>query len=779
MTWLNASMLFGLVLVGIPIIIHLSMRQRPKHYLFPALRFVQQRSETNKRQLRFRHWILLALRCLAVALAVLLLARPSVASAVMSDWILIGMLGTGVLGVGLLLAYAMVARKGTWIVAPLSAATVVLLAGLIWLTGSALVTGSRIPIGSQESPVSAVVVVDTSPRMNYQRDNATRLDEVRATANGLLKTLPLDSQISVLSSAPGPAFFAVDRSAAAKTLEQLRPTGIPRDMPTLVRQAIDLAETGNHPRKEVYVFTDLAAESWSADAKLAERLADKSHITLYVIDVGIEDAANFGLGDLQLSTQIVAGDTPVELECDVFANRQAGTRTIEVLLEESNPTQPFVRDGRPVEPKLDVRQRLTKDMSMNGRERIQVQLGQLPQGVHHGRIRLVEEDQLDIDNTRYFSVVVREPWRMLVVADENTNTTAWTEALAPYELREEKKAAFVLETLRPTELAAYDLSNLHAVCCLDPPPLQSAAWQNLAEFVGGGGGLCMFLGNAAGTPEQFAVEAAVELLGTRPTVVFRAGEVVLAPERYDHPVLRVFQPFATSVPWNNHPVYRHWGLDSLGADSSVVLRYSNREPAIIDRKYGDGRVLLMTTPITEMDQPRGRRPWNDLAGPNDWPRFLLVNQIADFVVGAQGATWTYLAGESATLDNSQDQFPSTYQMMRPNGEIEAVRAIEDKVIVSRTDLEGAYRLKGVRGGPLLRGFSVNVPATASDLTRLESDQLEKLLGKDRYQYVQGEEELERVQGTERAGREFYPFLVTLLVLALGIEQALSNRFYKN
>ena len=47
MTWLNASMLFGLVLVGIPIIIHLSMRQRPKHYLFPALRFVQQRSETR------------------------------------------------------------------------------------------------------------------------------------------------------------------------------------------------------------------------------------------------------------------------------------------------------------------------------------------------------------------------------------------------------------------------------------------------------------------------------------------------------------------------------------------------------------------------------------------------------------------------------------------------------------------------------------------------------------------------------------------------------------
>jgi hypothetical protein len=33
-------------------------------------------------------------------------------------------------------------------------------------------------------------------------------------------------------------------------------------------------------------------------------------------------------------------------------------------------------------------------------------------------------------------------------------------------------------------------------------------------------------------------------------------------------------------------------------------------------------------------------------------------------------------------------------------------------------------------------------------------------------------------GEARAGREFYPFLLVVVVLILGMEQALANRFYR-
>src|SRR5437868_3406333 len=76
MTFIHPLLLGGLVLVGIPIVVHLIMRQQPKHLIFPAFRFLRLRQRSNQRKLRLRHLILLALRVLLIALMCLALARP-------------------------------------------------------------------------------------------------------------------------------------------------------------------------------------------------------------------------------------------------------------------------------------------------------------------------------------------------------------------------------------------------------------------------------------------------------------------------------------------------------------------------------------------------------------------------------------------------------------------------------------------------------------------------------------------------------------------------------
>src|SRR5262245_44641846 len=92
MAFVNLSLLVGGAFVAIPIVLHLIMRQRPKHLLFPALRFVHERRLANQRRLQLRHWLLLALRCAALGLFALALARPSVASGALSSWIAAGLL---------------------------------------------------------------------------------------------------------------------------------------------------------------------------------------------------------------------------------------------------------------------------------------------------------------------------------------------------------------------------------------------------------------------------------------------------------------------------------------------------------------------------------------------------------------------------------------------------------------------------------------------------------------------------------------------------------------
>ncbi len=74
--FLHPIYLFGLLAASLPILIHLLNRRRLKRIRFPAVRFVLLSQKRISRSYRLRHWLLLALRTLAVACLALLLANP-------------------------------------------------------------------------------------------------------------------------------------------------------------------------------------------------------------------------------------------------------------------------------------------------------------------------------------------------------------------------------------------------------------------------------------------------------------------------------------------------------------------------------------------------------------------------------------------------------------------------------------------------------------------------------------------------------------------------------
>jgi hypothetical protein len=146
MSFVFPFVLGGLAFVSIPILLHLIMRQKPKHLLFPAFRFLLQRHRTNLRKLRLRHLLLLCLRVLLLAAVCLALARPKVFS-------------------------------------------------------------DRLHIG-REAPVAAVLLIDTSPTMDYavadkSNHKTNRLDDAKRRARELLDELPADSKVVVLDTTRG------------------------------------------------------------------------------------------------------------------------------------------------------------------------------------------------------------------------------------------------------------------------------------------------------------------------------------------------------------------------------------------------------------------------------------------------------------------------------------------------------------------------------------------------------------------------------------------------
>jgi hypothetical protein len=637
-------------------------------------------------------------------------------------------------------------------------------------------------IGDQEAPVAAVLVVDTSPRMDYRHENRTRLEVARETADWLIRQFPADSEVAVIDSRSGSGAFAVDRAAAAKMVERVRPTGTPRPLPETIATAIQLAKQHEHTRKEVYVFTDLAQAAWSTKAgdDLAKLLADNRNVLLYLIDVGVEKPRNFALGDLALSTEVVPQGGELALEVEVRALGPGGNKTIEVQLEETDLTLPIIRDGKAVLPKAVRRGSQDVKLADGTGERVQFVLRKLEPGVHQGFVRILGEDGLALDDVRYFAIEVQEAWPVLVVAPPEVATTYFIEAIAPREFRETGRARFKCDLIDQSRLAQSEHADYRAVVLLDPAPLTPDLWTKLAEYAEQGGGVGVFLGHNAQSLAPFQDAAAIGLLGGKLTRQTRAGgDLFIAPRSFDHPITAAFRQIETNVPWDRFPIHYHWNLDELAADARTIIPFGNNKPALVEHRVGRGRVLTMTTPVSDPPRPKGYEAWNRLAtGEDAWPYLMLVNESMLYLVGSGQTRLNLQAGEAAVLPNDEAQYPARYQLFTPLDQPQDLLARDGRLTVRFTDNPGAYRLRGQKEGPIVRGFAVNLSQETSDLARLPAARLDELLGKGRYQLARSKDEIDRAVGNDRVGSEFYPLLFTLVAMVLGLEHVLGNRFYK-
>ena len=106
-----------------------------------------------------------------------------------------------------------------------------------------------------------------------------------------------------------------------------------------------------------------------------------------------------------------------------------------------------------------------------------------------------------------------------------------------------------------------------------------------------------------------------------------------------------------------------------------------------------------------------------------------------------------------------------------------MRSVDGRLQLPFTATPGNYRLKSTATNTL-RGFSVNLPTQASDLTRVPSEHLDNVLGEGQYKMAREQDEIVREQGQQRLGREFFPFLLFVVVMLFGFESVLANRFYR-
>jgi hypothetical protein len=708
LSFLTPLLLAGAALIAVPIVLHLIMRREPKHLIFPALRFIQKREEANRRRLRLRHLLLLLMRCAAIVLLAAAIARPSLKSA-----------------------------------------------GFV---------------GDREAPVAAAFVFDTSVRMDYQHQNKSRLQVAQDLALWLLPQLPADSDIAVLDSSVLATAFAVDPVAARQRVERLATVAAPQPWLELVESALQLVNDSTKERKEVYLFTDLARASWPAEARdqFKARVEQFPDVAVYVIDVGVADPRNFALGDVKLSHQTIAKNSPLEISTELARTGPGEERAVGIYVFDS--------DGRP-------QKRGEQSFGwLDGQSlRAGFELSGLGLGTHQGMLKIIGDDALSADNVRYFTVEVRPAWKVLIVAPRSAVTLFLHEALAPEENRQKRDARFDVTMIALDKLADEPLEDYAAVCLLDPTPLAPSVWNKLREYVAYGGGLAVWLGRSVGEVDEFNSDAALEVLPGKVVRQARASdELYLAPPDLEHPTLRGFRSKGSQIPWSSFPVVKYWQLDELKDGVNVIIPYTNRRPALVEHAIGRGRVLTMTTPVSQTANDRDA--WNTLAtGFQPWPFFVLMQEMGAYLVGSADEQFNYAAGDTVVMQLPDQQRSLVFTLRTPQ-DLQIPQTVDQQhgtLTVSSTSAPGNYQLQaGGSEGGVRRGFSANVPLAITRLDRIKAEDLDGLFGPKRYRLARNQDEILRDVSIGRVGVELYPLLVVLVALILGLEHVLANRFYR-
>ncbi len=264
-----------------------------------------------------------------------------------------------------------------------------------------------------------------------------------------------------------------------------------------------------------------------------------------------------------------------------------------------------------------------------------------------------------------------------------------------------------IERRRPGTLDAATLARSSLVMYWDMAPPAGAQATALDAWVQQGGGLVLYAGPRLGERRTSALGGATSVDGVADR---RAGGGALIGEvRDDHPLFTPFRqaPAALSAP-------RFWRFARLTptVGTDVLARFDDGQAAVLERRVGDGRVLVLALPL---DVRSGDLPLQ--------PAFLpLMRRVALHGAGHEAVPLARSTGES-WLPRGVRRQPV---VAAPDGTLlrPGTAGQQLAVILDQPGVYAAYEER-VSGTPRAR-VAVNVATAESDLVAADPGEL--LLG---------------------------------------------------
>lgn len=716
MQFVHQALTWGFLLALVPLLIHLINMMRHRRVQWAAMEFLLASYKKHRKWVWLKQFLLLLARMAVIALVVAMLAQLKTRD----QWLSI--FGGRVTHHYVLLddSYSMSDR----------------VAGASAMDAARQVIASIVGRAGQE---------DSPQRLTLLRTSQVRGEIVPGTAGQVadFNAEPIDGQFDVTLERKVRTFDATQLAVG--------PLGALNVLKQLIGQTKD--ETAI-----VYVLSDFRTKDWESPTELRESLSqlrNRSRAELHLVNCSRSTEPNLGIVAIEPADETRAAGVPLFVNVKVKNFGAAAAQKVQLKLQSTFYPQADVAAGKAESLKGEVDDLATLlieklDPGETVNRRIQVYF---PQPGKHVVEATLPEDPALADNHRWCVIDFPDGERVLVIdgSDEQQHAYFLEVAFRPLErsntgIRPDVKQAAFLRDATLESLNVYS-----AIYLLDVPRLDGKAAETLDAYVRGGGGLAVFVG-----PNTNA--------GYYNQALYREGQGLLpAPLGTETELAPALDPGEPDLELMNHPIFsfflnetnpliRGVKIDRYlkvgdawkpGPETAVevIARTRDKTPLAIEKRHGNGEVLLFLTTLAP--------DWNDWAKN---PSFVvIVLKLQSYLATAMRLDDSRLVGTPLDLQLEAAKYRNDLEFIVPGEKAGARQKIETRAAppeagaatlvasLGRTSIDGRPRGETDRAGiyeawPIttkgeidLKRWALNVEPDEGDLTQMQpADLVQKL-----------------------------------------------------
>jgi hypothetical protein len=628
---------------------------------------------------------------------------------------------------------------------------------------------------------STVILLDNSYSMRYETKDGSLFDLAKKKAQKIISQLKEGDEASLVLFASEP-FLTMDRptydfkNLLAKLDESL-PSYQTSDIGQALKKAFEILKDSKNLNQEIYLISDMDKSGWSygswgyfTDGSFPS--SEKRKAKLYLLDISPEKKENLSIEKIEFGNQLIEKGKPFQIKAQVanFTSQPVQSLLVGLYL-----------DGRRVS-QTDI------DIERGGKATVEFVQTVEDAGFHTGFFEITD-DNLMIDNRRFFAFKIPERIEVLLVGERQRDTYNLKLALNP---QPENGSGMVVGEADRNSLALVDLNKYKVIIFSNLSKLSDVELTNLERFVKGGGGVLFILGSNI-DPEfytQQIVKRFFDLPLELPLTPTKnvGGFFSLEKIDWDHPIFQVYQNVVGSDQGAGLPPKEGDKLPQIKFSSifelpqsknvKVISRFNLGKPALIEKNLGSGKVLLFATSLEEEESDLVIHPFF-VPFVNRTVEYLasdLSRLSEDFLVGSKMEREI----DPAWIDSLRS-LPGGMELKLvdpQNLETSLLPIIQkDKLMlkIQNTDKPGIYAIKTKEG--VADRFAVNIDPKDSDPQKIEKSEIEKKLEGVSLFYLNPNDDIEKAILQSRYGKELWkPFLwIAFGLLALEMFLARSRK----